>query len=249
MAVNKAFLRGLQIFGALFGAKARKLSGIKDKDNKITDTVTFTAPVTVTLSVQVPDFLKKDAYFRVTGSVGANNQKLFRVKSVSGAVLTVDPSAPGVDVMTTIVAGESLTLDARMAVVHNNPLISKLNSEGSTIWNVANGAITTPADDCDLGLILAEHFHDDGAGGTPDKFTQNFVIADWFSSDAGDLFSFDIIHNLGITFPDIRVFDDSNPDETVILHRQRIIDSDTIRISVAQQAVDCRFEGRVCISK
>jgi hypothetical protein len=249
MEFRRSFLKSLHVFGVLFGGKAKKLTGIQDKNNKLIDSVTFTAPDTVSLSSTAPDFLESGVYFRVTGSTGPNNGLLFRVKSVLGTTITLDTTASGVDVLTTAPA-ESLTLDARLAIVHNNPLISKLNSEGNTIYNVANGSITTVADDCDLGLVLAEHYHDDGAGGSPtDCYTMTFNISDWFSSDAGDLYSIDVVHNLDITFPDIRVFDDSAPDETILLHRQRVIDSNTLRISVTQEGMDCRFNGRICVSK
>lgn len=151
------FIKKLHIFNVLYGAKNRKLTGIRDRNNKFEDTVAFTAPNTITSTLAIPDFFQPGTLFRVTNGGGANEGILLEVASVSGNIITTTPS-------TTVFteAASLLTLDARLATVHNDQSISKLNSEGDTIFNVNYNGSGTGQDDCsNIGLTLAEHYHDD----------------------------------------------------------------------------------------
>jgi hypothetical protein len=242
MSVYSNFLRKLQVFGALFGAKATKLSGIRDKDNQLTDTIDFTSPDLITLTYPVPEFFKENTYFRVKNGGGPNQDVLFKVKSVSGNVITVD------DTNTVTSFGPTLcTLDARIAVVQDNPLISKLNTEGNTIFNVSNGALTSGII-ADVGLVLAEHYHDDGADVPEFVYVQPFTISDWFVTDGGNTYSIDIQHGLSVTYPDVTVFE-APDDEVVTLHKWRPLDPNIVRLTVSKAGADARFDGTVRVEK
>lgn len=173
-----SFLKKLQVFGALFGSKAKKLSGVQDKNNKITDSITFTAPNLIALTGPVPIFLVPQTYFRVKSGGGANQDVLFRVLSISGNTITVDNTnfvvnfGPG-----------TATLDSRLAVVHNNPAISLLSPQGNTIFNADNDGVTTGLEDGNLGNVFVDHYHGNhppapgdvsGPGSSTDK-----AIARW----------------------------------------------------------------------
>ena len=79
-------------------------------------------------------------------------------------------------------------------------------------------------------------------------FVDTFSMTDWFSTDAGDLYSLDFTHGLGIMFPRIAVYDEATKDQ-VWVDRTRVLDSDTLRISVCQEAVDGRFFGAITIGR
>ena len=80
------------------------------------------------------------------------------------------------------------------------------------------------------------------------EFVEAFGIGDWFSTDAGDLWSVDILHSLGILFPRTTIYDTA-ADDQVLVHRVRIIDANTLRISVCQEGTDGRFVGAIVIGR
>lgn len=229
------FVKKLKVFNVLFGAKAKKLSGINDSENKLTGNIEFIAPNEIVLPVVVPEYITEQTYFRVKAGGGANEDELFRVASVSGSTIVVDNSNTVVNFV------GSARIDARLAVVHDNPLISRLNSEGATIFNLSNYTDTGLEDCSGIAGVFAEHYHDDGSAGTG-SFVFTFDIIDWFSTDAGDTYSIDVSHGLNTLFPKITVFDTNN--EELLLHKIRILDGNTVRIKVTQQGADGRFEGK-----
>ncbi|MEM4379128.1 MAG: hypothetical protein QXL01_00375 [Thermoplasmatales archaeon] len=83
--------------------------------------------------------------------------------------------------------------------------------------------------------------------------TDNMIItvalADWVSSDGGDLWSIDLVHNLGTLYPNIHAYLDSAPDEEIELHKIRVVNPNTTRISVSQAGVDGRFDGFIVLDK
>lgn len=244
MSIYSSFFKKLQVFNVLFGAKARKLSGIQDKNNRFTDTITFTAPDTILLSFPVPAFLQVGTYFRVKNGGGANEDQLFRIKDISGNTIIVDNT-------TNVVSfGPAVAdIDARLAVVHANSVISKLNTEGNTIFNVDNGTVTTGLNDgSGLAVLVAEHYHDDGGVQPGQSFIQSFLIGDWFVTDAGDTYSIDFAHNLGSSYPETEIFEDS-PTEEIWVHKTKILDSNNVRISVCKAGADGRFSGTIRIAK
>lgn len=81
------------------------------------------------------------------------------------------------------------------------------------------------------------------------NFAQNFVTGDWIASDGNDLYSIDIVHNLNTLSPEIKVYEIDAVYKQVIPHLIRIINNNTIRISVSRIDVDCRFSGRTIIDK
>lgn len=238
------FLKKLQIFNVLYGSKAKKLTGVRDRNNKFTDTITFVASDEIQLTAPPPEYLKSGSYFRVKNGGGANQDVLFRVASIVNNSIFVD----GTNTVTSF--GPAIAdIDARLAVVHNNPAISKLNSSGDTIYNVSNTSATTGLDDCsDLGLVLAEHYHDSSsiAG---QVYYEAFTLGDWFVSDSGDTYSVDITHNLDVSFPDTTVFEVGLETEPVWLHKIKVLDSNSIRLTVSRRGADGRFSGTVRVEK
>lgn len=80
-----------------------------------------------------------------------------------------------------------------------------------------------------------------------DYFIDTFDVSGWFSSDSGDLFSMDFDHGLGVMFPKIAIFESTNDE--VLVHRTRVLDSNSLRISVCQAGVDGRFSGVISVSR
>lgn len=229
------FIKKALALDVLFGPKAKKLKGIQDALNNITDSITCTAPSTILLSNPVPSFLKQNTYFRIKNGGGANQDVLFRVASVSGNTITVDGTNAVVNFSGLAV------LDARLAIVHADTSISKINNYGSTIFNVNTQDSTGLQDGSGISLVMSDHYHDLPSGlNLPFQFT--FLISSWFSSDAGDTYSIDVNHNLGTLFPRVHVFDTA--DEELWLHAIRVIDTNTVRIKVSQNGADGRFSGK-----
>lgn len=238
-----SFLKKLNIFGVLYGARAKKIAGIQDKNNLVSDTIVYNSDNTITLTMPVPEFLKARTYFRIKNSSGPNSNALFRVLEVNGNTIILDPSTVAIPDGPVIA-----TLDARLAVVHNNPLISMLNTEGNTIFNSSNGSLTTGLDDgSQLGIVMAEHYHADSI--SPDNtYVETFTLGDWFSSDGGLTYSLDIAHGLNSAYPDSKVYE-SPALEEVWLHRTKVLDSNSLRISVSNKGADARFSGTIRVSK
>lgn len=241
---SRSFIKGLVTFGTIFGATGKKLTGLQDSAASITDTLIITATDTIQLTTTVPEFLTEDRYFRITGGGGANQNQLFRVLSVSGNVIVVDTTVNSVSVYSGVA-----TIDARIASVIGDVTIAKLNDSGNTIFNLDNVSTTlTPEDGSCIASNPADHYHGDTVTLTP-PFYLTFSIGDWFSSDAGDTYSIDINHNLDILFPNTQVWDADDGNDTVWLHRTRIIDSNNLRISVSNAGADGRFNGTIRIER
>lgn len=148
------FLKKLIIFDAIWGTRSKKLAGINDFNNLINQNVTFSSvDNSITFPTpEVPDFFQEDQYFRVFG--GANDGRLLRVQEIQGSRL--------ITYETPIDESGTVTLDARLWVVHNNPRISRPTSTGSTMFNVHNRQDTgIEGDASKLAITFAEHYHDE----------------------------------------------------------------------------------------
>jgi hypothetical protein len=133
-------LKKLTFLGALFGPKAKKLTGIRDFSNVYTGMVTFNAPNKLTFN-SIPAFLSVGTQFRVTAGINAGN--LYTVKAVSGnTLITLENVQSGTG---------PATLDGRMATVLNDTNVAKLNSSGNSIFNVE---YTGPG-----SMTMVEHYH------------------------------------------------------------------------------------------
>jgi len=147
-----SFIKKLLAFDVLFGAKSKKLSGIKDANNLITDAITISSiNKTITLTQEIPSYLNVDQYFRITSGVNAGN--LFRVKSLGPNTIEVYESISN--------DSGSITLDARLWVVHDDPTISKAGASGSTVFNVNNTNTTGLDDGSGVAGVNADHYHGD----------------------------------------------------------------------------------------
>jgi len=153
------FLKKLIIFDVIWGTRSKKLAGINDFNNLTTESVTFSSvdnSITFT-TPEVPDFFTEDQYFRVFG--GANDGRLLRVLEIQGNRLITYENL--------INDSGSITLDARLWVVHNDPTVSRPTSTGSTMFNVHNRQDTgIDGDASKLAFTFAEHYHDEA--GTQD---------------------------------------------------------------------------------
>lgn len=147
------FLKKLIIFDVIWGTRSKKLAGINDFNNVITENVTFSSvDNSITFPTPVPFFFQEGEYFRIFG--GANDGRLFRAKEINGNRLVMFE--------TPISESNSVRLDARLWVVHNDPKISRPTSTGSTMFNVHNRQPTNvPEDASALAFTFAEHYHDE----------------------------------------------------------------------------------------
>lgn len=151
------FIKKLITLDVIWGTRTKKLTGVKDKNNLITDNFVISdVDNSITFSTAIPDFLQVDTYFRITG--GNNDGQLFRVMEIQGnKIITYENLTND---------SGSLTLDARLWVVHNDENISKASSNGSTIFNLSNTSTTGLDDGSGIAKVFAEHYHaDSGTGG------------------------------------------------------------------------------------
>lgn len=152
MMFGPNFLKGLLSFGALFGPRATKLSGLRDASNTVTDTVIFTSPDIITLTT-IPDFLQVGRLFRVKNGGGANQDQLFKIESIAGNSLTVSQTA-------VVTFTGSATIDARIAIVLNSPEFVTLNADGNTIFNVNQELpLSNLNDGSCISNKFSEHYH------------------------------------------------------------------------------------------
>lgn len=232
------FIINLTKLGALFGPRARKLAGVDDSQATFTGPITFVAPGTITLASPVPAFFSQPGTrFRVKAGGGPNEDLLFSVLSASGNSIQVDQTFQGV-----FNHNGTARLDARQAVVIDDPLIARLNLNGSTIFNANyQGQAANLPTGCGIPLVMAEHFHDAPEGADGNLYQFSFLASNWFSTDGGDTWSIDVAHGLGTIYPKVTVFEGN---DEVWLHAVRVIDASTVRIKVTQAKVDARFAGR-----
>lgn len=152
MSASK-FLKQFFIWDVIFGARSKKLAGINDGNNLISEVVTFSdVDNSITFPGETPSFFQENQYFRVFG--GSNDSRLFRVQEVQfNKIITVE---------NLINDSGTRTLDARLWVVHNNSKISRPTSTGSTMFNVHNRDTTgVDGDASAIALTYAEHYHDE----------------------------------------------------------------------------------------
>lgn len=151
------FIKKLLVFDVVWGVRSKKLTGIKDKDNLVTDNFTISdVDNSITLNTSVPSFLQVDTYFRIVG--GTNDGQLFRVKEIQGnKVITYENITNDTS---------TVTLDARLWVVHDDENISKASSDGNTIFNLSNTSTTGLDDGSGVAKVFADHYHSEsGTGG------------------------------------------------------------------------------------
>lgn len=142
----------------IFGGRSKKLAGINDFNNIVSDTFTFTSGTNfISFPGQVPEWFVRDKYFRVTAGGGSNNSSLLRVKAV-------DASGGIIEVYENIVDFTgAATFDGRIWAAINNPAIARPTSTGSTMYNVHNRTPTGLEDASSIALVFAEHYHDEPA--------------------------------------------------------------------------------------
>lgn len=84
---------------------------------------------------------------------------------------------------------------------------------------------------------------------TSTNYQASFTVGQWQSTDSGDTYSIDFSHNLGTIYPVVRVYEIGSEDVEVQPHKIKVINSNSVRVSVTQSGVDARFNGRVTIDK
>jgi hypothetical protein len=144
----------------IFSGRATKLAGINDYNVFSDETlITFTAPDKITFSNSVPPFLRElsgsGKVFKVTVGGGLNNGSVFRMAGISGNTITVS---------NTVVRDYigPATLDGRIWVVINDPMIARATSTGSTMYNVHNRDKSVIGQDAsEVAFVFAEHYHDE----------------------------------------------------------------------------------------
>lgn len=140
----------------IFGGRSKKLAGINDFANVMSDTFTFTATAnTIQFPGNVPDWFVRGKYFRIMAGGGANSSALLRVKEVnySGGLVEVYESLQNFT--------GTAELDGRIWAVINNAAIARPTSTGSTMYNVHNRNTTGLEDASGIALVFAEHYHDE----------------------------------------------------------------------------------------
>jgi len=76
------------------------------------------------------------------------------------------------------------------------------------------------------------------------NYSQNFLVADWASSEAGDTYSLTVAHNLNTLKPEVLVYESNVKVE---VHKIQIVDNNTVKLFVSQAGSDARFAGKVII--
>lgn len=147
------FIKKLIEANALFGTAKNKIAGIQDKFNIITDTAIFNATDnSLTFSGAVPTWMVENKYFRITAGGGGNYENLLQVKKIvnSSKIIVFENLLP--------FTGQ-VTLDGRMAIVHNDPNISRLGVDGNTIFNIDNVNSTGLPDGSAIATVSVGHYH------------------------------------------------------------------------------------------
>jgi len=234
------FLKKLQVFGVLFGAKARKLTGLRDGSNFIDTPATATTDIITLTNPQA--FLQAGGYFRISGSATANDGVLFKIRMATTNVVAIDDSFQALIPFT-----GTCRIDARIATVQNNPLYSKLDTNGNTIFNASITNMIPTGQPYDLSPVMASHYHDDGGVGPVGKdFVLNFLISDWIVADSGANYKLVVSHNLGTLNPGIFIYEGVS---LVRCHKEQAVDGNTVELYVTKQGADARFSGRVRVEK
>lgn len=84
-----------------------------------------------------------------------------------------------------------------------------------------------------------------GVGGNAEIVCIDFVLADWVTSNADDLWQIVIDHGLGTECLNMQIFDENK--NVVSLHNLKIVNGNRISLKVSQAEVDCRFNGKINI--
>lgn len=152
-------IKKLIALGAIFGGKAKKLSGIPDKNNYVTDLnlVIDSITKTITLTSTAPSFLTVGKLFRVKNGGGANQDQLFKVLSISSNVITCDITAPYFDPINYVGAAK---IDGRIWICINDTNIAKDSVDGNTIFNIDNTTSTGLPDGSGIAQNSVGHYHD-----------------------------------------------------------------------------------------
>ena len=140
----------------IWGGRSKKLAGINDSNNYTTGNFVFTAGTNIIqFPGTLPEWVVADKYFRITFGGGLNNTALYRILGID-----FDNN--------TIITHENIqsftggaTLDGRLWVVINDATIARSTNSGATMYNVHNRTTTGKDDSSGIGLVFAEHFHDE----------------------------------------------------------------------------------------
>lgn len=150
------FIKKLIETNTIWGVRSKKLAGVNDFNNTlITSIVTSSIDNSIDFSPNPPPSFIKDGeflqYIRIIG--GTNDSGLFKVDFIQGnKVFTVEPLLNDSGIR---------RITARLWEIHNNPLISRSSSTGSTIYNVHNRDTTGLEDASAVAITFAEHYHDE----------------------------------------------------------------------------------------
>ncbi len=180
--ILKDFIKKLIALDVIWGTKAKKISGINDKDCTLSDTnvIWNNTNKTITFSNQsiLPSWCKIGTYARIydgnkifvkdsldsdynniailTENTLTNSGVLFQIINVSGNVITIDITPTNRD------SGSDLvTLDARIAIAINNSNIARINNLGCTVFNLQYQSTTGLGDGSGINLVNTDHFHKD----------------------------------------------------------------------------------------
>jgi hypothetical protein len=145
----------------IWGARSKKAAGIQDKNNTITEIITFTAPDTITFSSAVPPWMNTPgtngkAVRVLNDATHPNSNKKYYVTSIVNAqTVKVAPAS----VLDTMVNSSSLTkITGRIWEVVDNPNLCNKDREGNTMYNTHHkekGA----NDGGDVSLVHFDHYH------------------------------------------------------------------------------------------
>lgn len=155
-----ALIKRLTGVNTIFSGRATKLAGINDFTVVSNESsVVFTAPDKITFPGTVPAFLQTltgtGKVFKITIGGGLNNGSTFRMTGISGNTITVS------NTVVRDYVGPA-TLDGRIWVVINDPMIARSTSTGSTMYNVHNRDSTPLGGDAsEVAYVFAEHYHDE----------------------------------------------------------------------------------------
>jgi hypothetical protein len=259
------FVKRLIALDVVWGVRAKKAHGINDRANHLTDNMaTYNAganSITLDNQTTLPSWIKPGKYVRIyngthkqtpdsqsptyvvdvilDGNDTTDGIKLL-ISSINGNIITFDVTTP---VITNGPVIGDFTIDGRIAIVTNDESITRINAFGATVFNT-QAQSSTGDDDCSsVSQVFADHFHSP-PNEQQSPFKKIFDIGDWFSTDSGDTYSIDITHNFDSE--NIQVSTWEGADE-VHLHQVRKIDTNNLRIKVAQRGKDCRFAGCIVI--
>lgn len=80
------------------------------------------------------------------------------------------------------------------------------------------------------------------------NYEQTFSIGAWVV-EGTDTYSLDINHNLGTLSPIVKLYETGVVTKEVVPHLIKIINSNSIRLSVSQIGADARFSGKIIIDR